>query len=439
MKRPDPPPLEEADLEGLRREATENLGLPRGHVAFKLIDQLARYPNETLYQQLLRIIGPLRESRRITYHRGDRTPPPDVLQNGIPVAGVTQPDGSVSPVCLQFSPLEYPHALACGLTGKGKTYLVRRILQFIATQMPWVRILLFDPNRSYAYLASDPAWLSVDWQNLRLNPIVPPVGYPMEYWMPGFVDVFARRELMHSKYLFTRRLDDLIHAAIVRTPTGADVVYPSLFDVREDLENMKCRSRWGREENHRESLLNVLDGRLRATSEVYRCAQGMEAPMTDTRVRISTEGLAPVETLQFFINNLIHYLYRRRSLAPIMEPPELHTLLVVEEAQVLLQKTAEERPLAYYQELMLKARAAGIGTLLIAQDIGRIDPVVLAAVSNYFLFAQSSMGNIAVAQKMLSLSNQEASLLGSLATGEVFIRFVGHRDWPYPFLARIPA
>ncbi len=132
----------------------------------------------------------------------------------------------------------------------------------------------------------------------------------------------------------------------------------------------------------------MLGGKLRTTGEMFRCAVGMEELLTNTRVRISTEGLAPLETLEFVHNHLIHYLYARRSLAPRVDPPDLAALVVIEEAQTFLQPRTSGIP--YYQEILLRSRNMGLGFILVVQDLGRIDPTICAACSNFFLFAQPS-------------------------------------------------
>jgi DNA helicase HerA-like ATPase len=162
----------------------------------------------------------------------------------------------------------------------------------------------------------------------------------------------------------------------------------------------------------------------------------MESLLTDTRARISTEGLAPIESLQFVVTHLLHYVCRRRETAPLTEPPTLHTLILIEEAQTLLQKNGEN--IAYYQELLLRARALGVGFVFVCQDISRIDPIILAACSNLFVFGQASTDDKTTCQKVLDLSARETGLLGELPVGEAFIRFIGHPAFPWAFHGRIP-
>jgi DNA helicase HerA-like ATPase len=164
----------------------------------------------------------------------------------------------------------------------------------------------------------------------------------------------------------------------------------------------------------------------------------MEALLTNSRTRVSTEGLAPVETLEYYITNLVHYLYRKRSLEPMVDPPALHTIVVVEEAQTLV----ERHPFAvipFYNEMLLRCRSLGIAFIFVVQDINRVDPTIQAACSNVVLFTQSTGFNKRAAHHIADLSSRETSMLGELQTGECFIRFAGHPTWPYPFLARIPS
>ncbi|MCC6486220.1 MAG: ATP-binding protein [Candidatus Hydrogenedentes bacterium] len=239
---------------------------------------------------------------------------------------------------------------------------------------------------------------------------------------------------MHSKYLIQILVNDLVNTA-VKFAAGGPVILPALLCLRDALASMKCKP-WSPDERYRLAALNVVTGRIASTGKVFDCSAGMEPLLTNTRARISTEGLAPIESLQFVVTHLLHYVCRRRETAPLTEPPALHTLVLIEEAQTLLQKNGEN--IAYYQELLLRARALGVGFVFVCQDISRIDPIILAACSNLFIFGQASADDKQTCQKVLDLSPRETSLLGELPVGEAFIRFIGHPSFPWAFHARIP-
>ena len=413
------------------QELTEQLGVDPTDPLCRNIERLGTAWNDELYLHVCRALDHLRRARGSMLHRSDRMPPPSAFEEGVLLGGVPLPGGKVTR--LLVSPLTFPlPTVICGLPGSGKTWLARLIL---AAAYPTTRILVFDPNRSYRLCCGDSSdWLSIDWQTLRLNPLVPPPDYGLEAWLSEKLDQLARGELLHSRYLLARRLDELLEAATRRAEPGEPFPYPSLFDLRDDLAHRKCRP-GSKEEMYRESALNVLDGRIRSTQHVFDCAQGMEKLVTNTRVRIDTEGLSPVPSVDFFITHLMHYVCRARAHAVRNEPPPLHTLILLEEAQTLLESRSIN--ITFYQELLLVARALGVGFLFIVQDISRIDPIVLAACANYFVFSQSSANNKRVVRDLLSLSPRECDLLGNLVPGECFVRFTQHPRFSYPFLARI--
>ncbi len=198
---------------------------------------------------------------------------------------------------------------------------------------------------------------------------------------------------------------------------------------------MKCKP-WTPEERYRQSALNVLGGRIDSTGSVFDCSIGMESILTDTRVRISTEGLSPLESFDFLVTHLIHYVCRRRETEPLSDPVALHTVCVIEEAANILQARGEN--IAFYQELLLRARSLGIGFIFITQDISKIEPLVLAACSNHFVFGQASSEDKRTCQNILDLSSRETQMLGELSVGECLVRLLGHDTFPWPFLARIP-
>ncbi|MCL4219170.1 MAG: hypothetical protein KJ052_19485, partial [Candidatus Hydrogenedentes bacterium] len=397
------------------------------------IQRLGIHHNQALHNSVIRRLDRLLAARDALPFVGDRIPQPETFTDGVPIAFIDTPSGEPTLVRIPLDRLT-THAFFCGVPGSGKTHAVRILL----TQLPpHVRVIIFDPNRSYEVLCSDPTrWLSIDWEDTRLNPLLPPPGYVERKWLNEAAEILTRGELLHSRWLYVDELDRAFESAHARAraPGGA-FVCPSLFDVYDALA--RRRFRYGsREQGYLEALRNVLHGRLRSTGDVYNCSSGMEPALINTRVRISTEGLMPLPVTRFFIDCIIHYACRARSLAPLPDPPRLHTLIVIEEAQTLLAKLPG---ITFYEELLLRARALGVGFVLLAQDIANIDPIILAAVSNIFLFAQSSSEGKRVAQSMLDLSKGEAELLGRLSTGRCYIRYIGHKTFPYAFTARTPS
>ncbi len=429
------PPQSRPNVGELRRKVTQELGVGPSDPIYKDLELLEAHWNDRLYAHVKRALDNRMAARNAIPRVGDRIPAPETLIGELLIAIFVTLTGNPAPVCISPDRLVL-HTLVAGLPGMGKTFFCRLLLTMIAAACPHVRILIFDPNRSYETLCSDPwIWLSVPWDGIKLGPFVPPPGYPLDRWISEKVDQFCRGELMASRYLFARRLDELIAEARMRADPSGAFVYPAFDDVRENLTRKRCPS-WSPEERYRQSLLNVLDGRIRTSGSVYNCSTGMESLLTDTRARISTDGLAPLQSLEFLVTHLIHYACRRRAVQPLVEPPQLHTLIVIEEAQTLLQKHGDN--IAYYQELLLKARALGVGFIFVCQDISRIDPIVLAACSNLFVFGQASADDKHTCQKPLDLSPRETALLSELNVGEVFIRLIGHPTFPWPFLARIP-
>lgn len=421
------------DLMALWREATDRLGFAPSDRVCQDIQRLGKVWNDALYRHVVRAMEQRQAERNAAPRMSDRVPPTGALSGEIPVAFAPVP-GGITPVCLPLAALCL-HQIACGLPGRGKTYFVRRLLRLLSVLAPSVRILLFDPNRSYASLSDPSLWLTLPWADLRLNPLVPAPGYALDRWQVEKIEILCRGELLHSRYLVARLLAGLVDRARRSARPGEAFVCPSLHDLRDALAAMKCRP-WSPDEKYRQTALNVLDGRLLTSGGIYDCAAGMEPLVTDTRVRIATDGLSPLASLEFFVTTLIHYVCACRSLAPREEPPTLRFLVVVEEAAAILERRGDAIP--FYQEMLLRARSLGVGFLFVTQDISRIDPLVLAGCSNYFIFGQSTLDNRRVIQSMAGLSARETELLGQLEVGECLIRFTGHPIWPHPFLARIP-
>ena len=435
MQRSGPPNFSQREiLRKLDRECERHLGLAPDHDIRQKIASLDLYWNEDILAFVQRAVDEIRAHRARCDHAGRYIPPPRALAGDLVVGEAISPLADKARVAVPSDHLIF-NMLVSGLIGAGKTHFVRLLLSLLVKVRPDVNIILFDPNNSYADMCSPPLWVSLDWTACRFNRLCAPPGYPYPLWKSEVVDAFCRGELLHSKYLLARRVDELFET--VGNPEVDDGAspMPSLFDLRDDLALPKGRP-GSKDDSYRSSSLNVLDGRLRSTGSVYDCGRGMELPLTNTRARISTLGLSPVESLQFFITGLLHYAYRRRCVAPALFPPSLHTLVVGEEAQTLLERR-EGAPIALYQEMLLRSRTLGLGYVFLCQDLARIDPVVFSGITNYLLFAQSSAANKRMAQHILDLDARETGLLSELSLGECFVKFVGHPDWPYPFTARI--
>lgn len=409
------------------RTAREQLGCADTDPLIRQIRLLSHVWSDDVFHYVERRISQLRHQREKMPLHTDRTPVPGALDGALCLGTVPSAAGSVP---LLFPPDRLTrHALIAGLPGVGKTFLARLLLASLVAKLPEVRIIVLDPNRSYTSVLAVADWLHVNWRDLRLNPLFAPEGVGPDHWRTQFSGIFGQGELLHARHFIARRLDDLYAKS-----TSRGVVSPSLYELRDDLRYRTCKYA-SADERYRQTALNVLDGLLRNTHPVFDCVRGMESLLRNTRVCIDTCGLSPRETLTYTLTHLIHYTYTVRSLAPLVEPPQLHTLVLVEEAQSLLERNHDR--LAFYQELLLRSRAVGLGFLFLCQDISRIDTTVLAAVSNYFVFAQSSRDNKTTVAKLLDLSSTETEQLSLLGVGDCLVRFIGHPHFPHSFHGRI--
>ncbi len=423
------------DPAALLRIVHEEYGLNADDPLCEKIRHYARTKNAYLEGYIRAALSKLERSREELRLIGDHVPPQEVFSPaGIPLALAPRTDGEATAIVLDPDRLPL-HSIFVGTPGSGKSMTTRRLLDYLTRLYPHVRILLFDPNRTYAHLASDPNWCNIDLHDLRLNPLAPPSGYGLDAWLTESLDILCLDELKHSKYLIHRRIDFLINEERKRAASPAAFRYPSLVNLRDNLAARKERP-GSSMERYRETALNVIDGRVRACPSLYDCSTGMEGLVTRSRTRIATEGIGNVANLEFLFSHFVHSVAAQRSMEPSEIPPTLHTFIVLEEAQTLLQpRTAG---ITFYQEQLLKSRALGVGFLFIGQDLNRIDTGIVAAVNNFAVFCQSTRDNKRAVQATLDLSARETELLGKLPPGVCFLRFAGHPLWSYPFLATIP-
>lgn len=420
----------------LRLKAVERYGLEQSHPVVRNVDRLERYWDREVLRQVELALERLEVERLKLDLPVSRMPSPEAFEDGDLLIGQAANLGS-RPTQVRIPNGRFPlHWLIAGVPGAGKTTFVRLVLRMIVSLWPWIRIILFDPSRSYATLCSDPRlWVNIPWADLRLAPFCAPLGFPYSLWLPQRVDALCRGELKHSRYLILRRLDALFAGAAIPSHDDGACPSPSLVDLRNNLASQRERPGTP-EDRYRASALNVLDGRVRTAGSVFDCARGMEDPLTSTRACIDTHGLSPQATIEYLETAIVQYAFCKRMLAPRIEPPELHTLVVVEEAQNVVGKHPSSDPQLYH-ELLLQSRSLGLGFMFIAHDLENADNTIFSAISNFALFAQSSAANKKLAANLLNLSSGEAELLGRLSVGNCLVRMVGHSKWPHPFVMRV--
>lgn len=419
----------------LDRFLKERHGLPRNHPLRRQVKLLQTVWDSEMLQRVNNASKRLEAERVRVYYLGERIPSLEDFCGDLPIGYALGIEGKTTPVRFNSNRLT-GHLLACGLPGHGKSYFCRLLISLIAARLPWVRIILYDPNQTYREMITrEPGtWLWLPWDKCRLNSLVPPKGFPYALWGSSAIDVLTRGELAHSRYVLARAAEHLYAEAHLPEFDDGISPVPSLFDLRDYL--LSHKHSFGVKDSYIQSALTVLSGRLDTTGKVYDCARGMEHVLTNSRVCISTQNCSPLETYRAFINGLNHYAYWQRSMEPLLDPPELHTLIVVEESQVLLERHGDAS-VGFHLEMLLKSRPFGVGFLFIAQDISHIDTGILAGINNYFCFTQGTRGNKELVQKMLDLSPRETALLSELPVGMCFARFMGDINFPYPFLLQV--
>ena len=200
------------------------------------------------------------------------------------------------------------HTFVGGTTQFGKTNLLLMYLLYFA--LYGMSLFIFSYNKEYrkrSLFHAIKKLLIFRWNDFKFNPLFPPPGVdPISYYTTYFELLGQAMGLLEasSSLLLSISLELL-------KKHQSQGTYPTLFDVYDALNNMKCRS-YGKMSTYRETCLNRLKALLLSCNSIYDCEQGypLDKLLFNQNVSIVLEidGLyGSAETL--LINSILNWLF----------------------------------------------------------------------------------------------------------------------------------
>jgi len=216
------------------------------------------------------------------------------------------------------------HVLITAQSGAGKTTLIARLIaELIRLGKPF---LVTDFKRDYRHLTRQfPQLLVVNWKVLRVNPLRPPPGVPVQEWKQQLVHIFGYVEGVWkgSTQYMLQKLDE------VYTEKGDSATLRDLYDKVVEATNepnRKLQEYWA-------VIHTRLYGLLSKLGDTINGAQWLDvAKLLDYPVVLELDGLDR-EDANFLLLWLFYWIYAYRK-AQNQRGRLLHVLIIDEAKRV---------------------------------------------------------------------------------------------------------
>ncbi len=326
-----------------------------------------------------------------------------------------------------------------GIPGGGKTTLVHRLIDGVLSSMPEVSILILDPRLDSTCLLGIGRRVSVvKTSEIRFNLLRPPPGVELHQWLRTLAhDLCESRGLKKSRHVLLDAMLGACHEFGV--DQDPDRPWPSLADVLRYVER-NYRRRFKQE--YVASLITELQGLLDETGTLFDTSGGAslmgELLIPGTAFALQTDPLPPAAQ-RFLASVLVDHVFACQ-MARNVHNLGLRYLVVLDEAQVILPESADrasDDSVAPLSHLLLRARETGIGFIIVAHELCRISPAVLAASRLRVVVGNLGHTNdMVMAVRMMNLPLETMEMFGALGRGEAIVQELG-RDFGSPFLVAI--
>ncbi len=314
--------------------------------------------------------------------------------------------------------------------GGGKTSTLLHIILGVHRFISKACILIFDVKGEFACLASlpHPNIHVHKMREIRWNPLRPPAGVELDQWLPTVATHLAEtRGLKKSRHVLLDAMKKLCaHFGVDKDPTKP---WPSLFNVLDYLKQMP-KATFSKVGDYKESLCNELQGLLDDTGRTFDTSDGIDAAQMTTQGGIFVMQMhdLPVEAQQFIMSVVVEYVVDER-IARNVHNAHLDTLIIVDEAQLVLSSAADYRSshgIAALASKLLKGRESCVGFIIVAHLLTHISRAVLASAKTVILVGGlGDASNIEIAANMMNLPYMAKTMIPRLGRGQAIVREIG--------------
>lgn len=360
-------------------ERIRRLGLEQVEKIKDLMEWLAEDPDDhAVAQELEEEIAEEEAIQRLKPDpfRITATRDPTALRGDLELATIPQNGGRYG---LLIESLR-EHLLFIGRPKGGKTTAIRSVLAKILQQLPHVRVLILERKQEFTELVGIPGTdLHVlRLQDLRLNPLRPPVGIAPQMFISMFTQLtidFLDVLSASSSYLLAKSMELLGLCGVLQDPTKP---WPHLGDL---CAFMKAQKHFpsGNEARYRDTAVYRIEYLLNSLPGVFECSYGLDpSVLLKTNTLILLDGV-PSLIVQNFLVALISmqaFLYR---VTIDGHQERLTNMLIFDEALQFFSRIGEMRPKPTSLTILLtQARSFGINITAASQSATELSPSLLA-------------------------------------------------------------
>ncbi len=358
------------------------------------------------------------------------------------------------------------HLAVLAMTGAGKSWTVRRIIEELAKKN--YPVVIFDPHGDYTGLA-DVADLKphvhryyarfpvFEEDSETVARIVDTLGYPLTDTMrTRFGDVFRaavsyynsadeRERYQRVDWLATRLADEKLRQRDIGPDMWliAHIAEAGELVLRDDDDEGKRRLQdcgWQQLGTYSKRDVGTLEGIKKRAYRAATALQRMEhtnqrvardaEPLPTDRTRLVRYGEISVISLAGYTGDFQATLYSLIAddlfTARVNERLELPVLLVLEEAHNFApgraETAAEQRAIAVTKQIAQEGRKFGVGLILISQRPSRLDETTLSQCNSHIIMRLVNPADQNFVRRVIeSLGEDEARLLPDLDVGEALL------------------
>lgn len=331
-----------------------------------------------------------------------------------------------------LSPKEIHHLYLPGSTGYGKTVTtVGFLTTFIASMFACLVISFKREYRGLIGLFKDRVLIFRLSDSLfKINPLCPPPGVPILYWLNLFADVFSQAAglLTASKSFIMQVVSELyLRYGIYDDQPEKEKIYPSLFDLLDYLKTQSY-AKYSRDARYYEATCNRLVGFLLSTGDLCNCSRGINfTDILDSgkSIVLEVDGLS-VDWTQCLCNLILFHIFayklNRKGQKMNNEP---RYIIVLEDAQPIFDIDLERRVYEGMPQIAVlfeKGREEGLSLIVSDQVPSQTIHALRANCNQVICYHLADGKDIKEMQISFGLSDEEAKVISQLKRGEAIVK-----------------